>query len=229
MKRVAILLYANHFDAFYKKELGIDEVTYLKEYRNEWSIYFFDGLKKAGINPILYIFSKNPTFYGFHKTEDGYDVRFLSLKTWYDMIGERISRKLWHLFFKYPLLVPSVKYFDELINIQAGIEALKTAIQEDNIDLLYVQEYWTARFDFLVHKLKMPIIGADHGGKSTYSIDWLKKRALPKAYKITCQTPEEVEKVRGYKAEAMYLPNPVDTDFFSLPQTLIKTSRERPY
>jgi len=215
MNKLAILLYCDSFETFFKLELGIDELTYLEGYRNDFSWYFCSGLREVGVEPIIYIFSRNQQFSGIHETHDGFKVRFIPLKYWYTFLLRRISGLLWHFRTPSSPIAPAIKYIQELTNILAGIDALKRSLQEDKVDVLYVQEYWTTRFDFLVDKLELPIIGADQGAKSIHSISRLKQKSFPKAHILTCLTTEELEKVENYGANAVYFPNPVDTEYFS--------------
>ncbi|MBW4483296.1 MAG: glycosyltransferase family 4 protein [Tildeniella torsiva UHER 1998/13D] len=229
MKKIAILLHTNSFEDFFKRELGIDEPYYLNDYRHDWSWYFCDGLKQFGSEPILYVFSGNYSFYGLHETRDGFKVRFLPLENWYISIGRKASNQIvyWQYKYGFKFFSPLVKYFSELLNALAGIKYLKYYLEEDRIDVLYIQEYWTTRFDFLVGRLKLPVIGADQGGKATNSIFSLKRKSFPKAYKLTCQTPEELEQVKRYGADAIYFPNPVDTDFFSPAEVQDKSNEQK--
>ena len=55
---------------------------------------------------------------------------------------------------------------DEQLNALAFSEPLKAALMHDEIDVLYVQEYWSGRFDYIVNNVDIPVVGADHGAKS---------------------------------------------------------------
>lgn len=92
--------------------------------------------------------------------------------------------------------------------------SLLSALKEDNIDLLYIQEYWSTHFDVLINNVEIPIIGVDQGGNDSLAIKSHKQKSLPKAYKLQCQTLEELEKVKNYSENAVFLPNGVDTDFY---------------
>ena len=221
MKKVAILLTCESFEVFYERVMGLDKFTYLESYRSDWSWDYALGLQENGIDVIIYVTSIKHS--GFYKTQDGFKVRFIPLDIWFKIIGRRLTSKL-YLVVKKPI-APIVTFLQELMAVNACKNALKIALKEDNISLLYVQEYWTTRFDFLVNRIQIPIIGADHGGNDSIAI---------KSNKIkTCQTLEETEKVKSYGADAIYLPNGVDTDFFcplasesrSLDKTILTVAR----
>lgn len=208
--RVALLLYCDSFESFYKRELGLDASTYLESYRGDWSWDYALGLQENGIDVTIYVMSLN--YSGLHETKDKFKVRFIPFKLWYKLIGKEVVSKLYR-FGKTPLS-PITTSWRELINTFGCFDALQVALEEDNISLLYIQEYWSSRFDFLVERLQIPIIGANHGGNDSLAIESKKRKALPKAYKLTCQTFEETEKVKGYGGDALYLPNGVDADFY---------------
>lgn len=204
MKTVAILLQCAAFENHYEKAFNLDRDSFLKNYRNEWSWNYLAGLKEENIKPILYIPSLNHS--GVYQTEDGYLVRFLLLKTWYKWVSKvRFP----------PKRLKIGTYFRELINAIAFRDTLVVGLEQDKVDVLYVQEYWSTRFDFLIKNITVPIIGADHGGKSSLAIESNKRKSLPKAYKLQCQGIEEVDEVTKYKGNAVLLPNGIDIDFFS--------------
>ena len=114
------------------------------------------GLQDNGVNPILYIPSMYET--GKHETDIGVDVRFLPLNCVY-----------WPLEFLWPKRLMRRSrwslYVDELLNALAFSKPLKAALVHDEIDVLYVQEYWSGRFDYIVNNVDIPVVGADHGAK----------------------------------------------------------------
>ena len=91
---------------------------------------------------------------------------------------------------------------------------LQQALAEDEITHLYIQEYWTGRFDYLVRKCKIPVIGADHGGKRYRQICLFKEKSFKKAAALTCQSLLEAQEVKKFGCQPVVLPNGVDTDFF---------------
>ena len=62
-----------------------------------------------------------------------------------------------------------------MINTVAFMGALREALREDGIDLLYVQEHWSGRFDHIVRALDLPVVGADHGGVSKGVVKFFKE------------------------------------------------------
>ena len=206
-KRVAILLESS-FEAEYAKKYGLNRDSYLETYRNDWSWDYARGLKSAGVEPILYLVSQK--YLGVHETKDEIKVRFLPLAPWYKWVSKvRFPPKRFKI----------GTYWQQLLNAIAFKKSLSSALKEDKIQLLYIQEYWTTRFDFLIDSVTIPIIGADHGGNDSLAIKSHKQRSLPKAYKIQCQCIEELEKIKNYSADGFLLTNCVDTDFYS-PSTL---------
>jgi len=131
-------------------------------------------------------------------------VRFLQLRPW---------AKLWQVL---PWLgrTPPGRYVAELGNAAAFWPNLKRAIAEENIDILYIQEYWTGRFDFLSRKHTPPIIAADHGGRRNRQITIFKRKSFQRAAAITCQTDDEVEQVKEFGVTPHKLTNGIDTEYF---------------
>ena len=153
---------------------------------------------------LIYIVSYK--YSGIYKTEDGFTVRFLPLQFSYRFF------RLASLKFK---RFKRINFLAEYSNFIGFRQSLNVAFEEDKIDLLYVQEYWSNRFDFLINSVKdIPIIGADHGLKDKLAISSIKKKTLPRAAKLTCQTSQELSKVRGLGVNAMLLPNGIDIDFY---------------
>jgi glycosyltransferase involved in cell wall biosynthesis len=95
--------------------------------------------------------------------------------------------------------------------------ALKKALSEDRIDVIYNQEIWTPRFDLLVENLKIPIVGGDQG--AIYA-DWMepaKRRSFKKAAKLICQSLTGLERAKAFGGDAVLMYNGVNTAFFSPP------------
>jgi glycosyltransferase involved in cell wall biosynthesis len=215
MKTIALLLHCGVFEKEFGKRFGLDRDSYLETYRNDWSWDYVSGLKKEGIEPIIYTASQK--YSGIYETQDGYRVRFLPLKAWYK----------WASKFRFPPKRFKIgTYWQELINSVAFKDSLLLGLQEDKVDLLYIQEYWSTRFDFLIDNVKIPIIGIDQGGNDSLAIKSHKQKSLPKAYKLQCQSIEELEKVNSYDGDAVLLTNSVDTDFYS-PSPFKDEFRER--
>jgi glycosyltransferase involved in cell wall biosynthesis len=206
---VAMLLSCLSFEGFYGRVQGQSRQSYLENYRNEWSWYYGRGLLENGIRPLLYI----PALYesGKYDTEAGIAVRFLPLARWFRPMEQlsliRLSRATrWSL------------YASEVMNAVAFVEPLREALREDNIDLLYVQEYWSGRFDYIVRALDLPVVGADHGGLSEAAIKLFKRRALEKAALCYGQTENECRVIERFGGRSKLQPNGCDvSEFFPDP------------
>jgi hypothetical protein len=168
---VAMLLSCGSFEGFFGGVLGQSRQSYLERYRNDWSWYYARGLLDNGINPTLYI----PALYeaGKYETDAGVAVRFLPLARWY-----RPFEQVW--FKRLSRLTRWSLYAEERINTIAFMGSLRKALAQDGIDLLYIQEYWSGRFDHIVHRVSLPVAGADHGGVSKGVVKLFKPRAFKK-------------------------------------------------
>ena len=206
---VAMLLSCGSFEGFFGGVLGQSRQSYLERYRNDWSWYYARGLLDNGINPTLYI----PALYeaGKYETDAGFPVRFLPLDRWYRPFEQvwlkRLSRQTrWSL------------YAQERINTIAFMGSLREALIQDDIDLLYVQEYWSGRFDHIVHRVSLPVTGADHGGLSQGVVKLFKPSALKKAVLCYGQTEDECRLIERYGGRSRLQPNGCDvSEFFPDP------------
>jgi glycosyltransferase involved in cell wall biosynthesis len=206
--RVAILLSLSSFEGFYGKVFGLTKTEYLRAYRNDFSWEYARGLAGAGITVTIFLPSWNER--SFHEIEPGIQVRFLQIAPW---------AKLW-LAVPWLARTPLGRYVAELANAVAFWPSLKLAIADGKINILYVQEYWTGRFDFLARKSTPPIIAADHGGRKYRQIKMFKKKSFQRAAAITCQTDDEVAQVKKFGVFAHKLPNGIDTEFFFPDETV---------
>ena len=203
MKTIALLLHCGVFEKEFGKRFGLDKDSYLETYRNDWSWDYVSGLKQEGIETIIYTASQK--YSGIYQTKDGYRDRFLPLKSWYK----------WASQFRFPPKRLKIgTYWQDLINTFAFNDSLQLSLRRDQVDLLYIQEYWSTRFDFLIDNVQIPIIGVDQGGNDSLAIKSHKQKSLPKAYKLQCQSIEELEKVGSYSDNTFLLTNSVDTDFY---------------
>lgn len=206
---VAMLLSCGSFEGFFGKVLGQSRQSYLESYRNDWSWYYGRGLVENGIRPLFYI----PALYesGKYDTDARIAVRFLPLARWFRPLEElsltRLSRATrWSL------------YAGEVVNALAFMEPLKEALREDKIDLLYVQEYWSGRFDYIARALDVPVVGADHGGVSQGVVKLFKRGALEKAVLCYGQTENECKTIEKFGGRSKLLPNGCDvSEFFPDP------------
>lgn len=195
---VAMLLSCGSFEGFFGWVQGQTRESYLQSYRNDWSWYYAQGLQENGVNAILYIPALRES--GKYETEPGISVRFLPLERWYSVIEQvwvkRLSRLTrWSL------------YAEERINALAFIRPLREALAEDEIDVLYIQEYWSGRFDHLVHSVDLPVVGADHGGLSKGVVTFFKRKAFERASLCYGQTVDECRIVELYGGRSRLQPN----------------------
>ena len=206
---VAMLLSCGSFGGFFGWVQGQTRQSYLETYRNDWAWYYARGLLENGINPTLYI----PALYetGKYQTDVGVSVRFLPLSHWYRpferVLLKRLSRTTrWSL------------YAEERMNTMAFMGSLREALSQDDVDLLYIQEYWSGRFDHIVGGVDLPVVGADHGGASDRVVKWFKPKAFKKAVLCYGQTENECRIVERYGGHAVLAPNGCDvSEFFPDP------------
>src|SRR6266480_4253002 len=141
---VAMLLSCGSFEGFFGTIQGQTRQSFLESYRNDWSWYYARGLLENGIHPVIYI----PALYesGKYETDAGIPVRFLPLARWYRPI-EQLSLKRLSRATRWSM------YAEEVINTVAFMGPLRDALAQDDVDLLYIQEYWTGRFDHIVQRV----------------------------------------------------------------------------
>jgi glycosyltransferase involved in cell wall biosynthesis len=197
--RAALLLSTEHFEAFYGHDLGLTVDDYLNAYRNDWSWDWCRALRAQGEDALIYVPSLRHA--GRRATAEGIGVRFLPVGTLYTP---------WR---RIPALKrsPPGRYVAQAANAAAFLPALREALATDQVDVLLVQEYWTARFDLLAARLRVPILAVDQGLPDRREIKLLKRRLLPRARRVLTQTTTERDKVARYGAAAERLPNGVDT------------------
>jgi glycosyltransferase involved in cell wall biosynthesis len=201
--RVALLLSTRYFEDFYGAGLGLDRSGYLECYRNDWSWDWCQMLAREQVQTTIYVPTiENGELAG---TPDGYDVRFLELA------------RLVKPWVRFPVLerTPVGRYFGQVANTLAMLAPLRTALDEDRIDVVCVQEYWTARFDMLARTLERPVVAVDQGLPDRREIKWLKRGAFRASAGAVVQTQREADKVGRYGGNARRIPNAVDAEFFS--------------
>lgn len=202
---VAMLLNCGSFEGYFTGFQGQTVETYLKSYRNDWSWYYGKGLVDNGVRPIFYIPSFNSD--GLYETDTGIAVRFLRLARWY--------RPFENKWLKRAARRNRVSlYLDERLNTVAFMKPLMTALSADRADILYIQEYWSARFDHIVSRLHLPVTGADHGGVSKGVLKLRKRTAFAAARGLYCQTAEECSVVEAHGGRAILHTNGCDTEDF---------------
>jgi glycosyltransferase involved in cell wall biosynthesis len=203
---VAMLLSCSSFEGFFGRIQGQTRQSYLETYRNDWSWYYARGLLENGIYPTLYIPALREA--GKYETDAGVPVRFLPLDRWFRPFEriwlKRLSRQTrWSL------------YAEERINTIAFMGSLREALTQDDIDLLYVQEYWSGRFDHIVREVNLPVVGADHGGLSKGVVKLFKPRAFKKAALCYGQTEDECRVIEKYGGRSKLQSNGCDVaEFF---------------
>lgn len=203
---VAMLLSCDTFESFFGKVLQLDRDTYLKTYRNDFSWYYAQALLEHGLRPIIYVPSVR--YSGLYDTDVGVSVRFLQCSRWYTPLANlrramRITR--WTL------------YLQERLNASAFLQALHDSIEQDRVDLLYVQEYWGGRYDHLSCRVQVPITAADHGGVAAGTVKLFKRHTFKRAQALYCQSRDECLQVQAYRGQALFQPNGADTNFFKPP------------
>jgi glycosyltransferase involved in cell wall biosynthesis len=202
---VAMLLSCGSFEGFFGGVQGQTRDSYLKSYRNDWAWYYAAGLIENGIKPTLYIPSLREN--GRYETDTGVSVRFLPLDAWYRPL-ERVWLK------RLSRTTALSLYAEERLNAAALMKPLVAGLAEDDIDVLYIQEYWSARFDHIVPRVNVPVTAADHGGVSQGVIKWFKHRSFGGASVVYSQTPDECDIVRRHGGVPKLQPNGCDTSQF---------------
>jgi glycosyltransferase involved in cell wall biosynthesis len=200
---VAMLLSMPSFESFYGSVMHLTCEQYLSSYRNDFSFMYAYALAELGVDVFIYIPAWNCR--GLHRIDERIFVRFLPLSPWY---------KLWRWF---PQLSKTKygRYVAGYANAKGFAKPLRAGLSEDEASILYIQEYWTARFDYLVKVAAIPIVGSDHGGKRRGQLVFAKKKSFQRALAITCQTEDECSEVRTFGREPVLLMNGVDTSFYS--------------
>jgi glycosyltransferase involved in cell wall biosynthesis len=201
--RVALLLSTLYFEDFYGTGLGLTREHYLAAYRNDWSWDWCQMLAQEGVDAYIYV----PTTEHAERvrTPDGYSVRFLPLGG---------AAKPW---VRFPMLsrTPVGRYVGQAANAAAFVRPLRAALANDLIDVLCVQEYWTARFDVLARAVGCPVVALDQGLPDRHEIKLLKRGAFERSSGTVVQTQRQAAKVGRYGGEAQRIPNAVDTTLFS--------------
>lgn len=202
--KLAMLLSCGSFEGFFGGVQKQTRQTYLDSYRNDWAWYYARALVENGIAPTIYIPALREA--GRYETKDGIGVRFLPLDAWYRpmdrVLWKQASRQSrWSL------------YLDERLNTLAFMKPLRQGLAEDGIDHLYVQEYWSGRFDHLATRLDLPVSGADHGG-IPHVLKWFKRAAFRKAAICYAQTQADCDLIRQLGGRAKFQPNGCDVDLF---------------
>lgn len=200
---VALLLSTSYFEDFYGSRLGIDVDEYVDRYRNDWSWDYCEMLASQGLRPHLYVPTTGEG--RAYRTPEGYGVRLLPL-------GRAYAPWL-----RVPALerTPWGRYVAQLVNTGSFLRPLRAALAADAAEVLMVQEYWTARYDLLAARLRLPLIAVDQGLPSVRELKIFKGSSLPSARAVIVQTEAEAERIRGWGGTALRIPNGVDAEFFT--------------
>lgn len=212
--RVALLISPDSFEHFFTESLGIDRERYAAAYRNDFVWTYASGLRSHGVDVVAYV----PSLAGSHRVraDDGFEVRFLALPQVWTTLRPMVTRAV----------TPIERYAGEMANAALLLPGLRRAMDDDDIDVLYVQEYWTGRFDLLVHAAGVPVVAGEHGGSSGRHLHVLKRRALHRAAAITAQSTAERDRLRKrYECDAELITNGIDSSFFTPPATADRPPR----
>jgi glycosyltransferase involved in cell wall biosynthesis len=206
LARVAIFTSCDSFEGFYGGTFGLDRETFLATYRNDFVWEYAEGLRTCGHEVFIYILSYGPP--ELRRIFDGVSVRFLPLPFW--------LRGADPFLFRLRGLKYGTRLRDRIAYAGYG-DALQQALREDQIDILYHQEIWTPRFDIIVSRASIPVVGADHG--ATF-VDWQgpeKQRSFKQAAYLVCQSKPGLDRARSFGGNAVVIHNAVDVDFFFPP------------
>jgi glycosyltransferase involved in cell wall biosynthesis len=196
-------LSAESFEQFFEGELSLDAESFVAGYRNDWSWGYCRALAARGIDPVVYVASTRRS--GLERTPDGFAVRFLPIGRAYEP------------WVRVPALKrsPPGRFVAQGVNAATLLAPLRRGMDEDDVDVLFVQEYWTGRYDLLASRLDVPLIAVDQGMNDRREVKLLKRRTLQRAAWVITQTGAESEKVRRYGGRAVTVPNGIDTDHFA--------------
>ena len=202
--RVALLVGPDSFEAFYEGILGLDAERFVEQYRNDFAWQYAAALDDHGIELAIYVPSRRLS--GLRTASDGRRVRVLRMPAGAAAAGAAVIRGA---------VTPIERYLAETAHARLMLPQLRAALDEDGIDVLYVQEYWTGRFDTLVRAVATPVVAGEHGGSEGRHLAVRKRAGLRRAAGITCQSRAEQARLSRLGVEGVLVPNSVDDDFFS--------------
>jgi glycosyltransferase involved in cell wall biosynthesis len=216
-----MLLSCDSFERFFGGNFGIDREQYIASYRNDFAWEYASGLQKLGHEVVIYILSYGP--HAYYRIDAGLGVRFLHLPRWF----QYVDSILWRLRF-----LLSGTLVREAIRTALFEPELTRALASDRIDVLYLQEFWTHRFDQLARRVRaIPLVAGDHGAPYVAGMDRFKRTSLQRVYMVTCQHERDLERVQRLGGNAVLLRNGVDTTFFhpakaaAHPKTILAVGR----
>jgi glycosyltransferase involved in cell wall biosynthesis len=200
--RVAILLSTDTFESFFEDQLELTRDEYVDEWRGGWVWSYCRMLKEQSIEPVVYVASPQASW----PSRDTGRVRgplppaACVLPALAEVSG--------------PPAIPPARYLAESVNALALRSQLEESLAEDRIDVLFIQEYWTGRYDVLSGLVQVPLIAVDQGQVHRRQLKLAKRRALPRAFRIITQTQDEAARLSRFGALSMRIPNAVDVDRF---------------
>jgi glycosyltransferase involved in cell wall biosynthesis len=203
--RAALLVAPSSFESFYAAHLGLDRRAYVEEYRNDFVWNYAEALRPYEVDLVTYVASNRER--GLERASDGFSVRFLPLPrgwTWLEP-GIRLAR------------TPMERYALEALQARLLLPEIRRALSVDRADVLYIQEYWTGRFDVLAHRSPVPVVAGEHGGSGGMHVHLFKRASLARAAAITVQSSAERRRLERYGCRAELVTNGVDTDYFVPP------------
>jgi glycosyltransferase involved in cell wall biosynthesis len=201
--RVALLVAPASFEGFYTAHLGLRRQSYVDGYRNDFVWNYTEALREHDVDVVTYVPSHAES--GLDVAPDGFSVRFLRLTALWRRLepGFRLAR------------TPVERYALEAAQGRALLPGLRAGIAADGIDVLYVQEYWTGRFDVLARASPVPVVAGEHGGSGGLHVHAFKRGALRRAAAITVQSTAERRRLERYGCSAELVTNGVDASFFT--------------
>ena len=215
--RVALLLSTSHFEDFYGHSLGLSRHDYVEAYRNDWSWDWCRMLALEGVEANIYVAT----------TSAGEQV---TTEDWLPRAVPRSERSRQAVAPLIPLLrrTPVGRWVDrQAANAGAMLRSLRSALIADGVDVLCVQEYWTARLDLLVRAVELPVVAIDQGLPDRHEVKLLKRGSFTRTAGVVVQTEREAAKIARYGGDARRIPNAVDTGIFCPGARRLHPSRPR--
>ena len=203
--RVAMLLSCDSFEKFFGGTFGLDRDAYVGSYRNDFAWDYAEGLRQRGHDVFLYVLSYGPP--ELRRTPEGLHVRFVRLAPWLRLVDPLLFR----------LRGTGLGRARDRVALAAFGRSLLSALSEDRIGVLYVQEIWTARFELLLRRVPIPVIGADHGAPDDPRLDGRRRDTFPRAAALVCQSAGHLARVQALGGRGVLIANGTDTRFFTPP------------
>jgi glycosyltransferase involved in cell wall biosynthesis len=203
MKRIAIFTSVDSFETWFGGVFGLSREQYASSYRNDWVWEYAIGLRNLGHDVFIYILTRGPA----QRLEalSGITVCFVALTRWHRLVDPLLYR------LDQFLPVSTLRARTEYLAYQ---KCLLSMLQQDRIDVLYNQEFWTSRFDEVARHIPLPLVGADHGALPK-GLTRIKRRTFKAARKLVCQSEDQLKRVTALGGDAVMITNGVNTEFFS--------------